>query len=184
MSSALEVAALWLEQNIRHTPDVVAYVSFLSALCLRIDEATVKTLCPVVFDDFATVARVIVDNIGTISGSFALFLYELSNDKIPCWRPTEASPAPLVDALSNHKGRLTTIDPSDKPSVLRAACQMLHSERMERLRRMGETVCDYCDTHVMEQFMECSCACMSPPRDPVWILRNGAKERRTPLTGV
>ena len=87
----------------------------------------------------------------------------------------------LVDALILPNSPFTTIDSSQRDSVLYVACHKLHNVETERLRAIGETVCDNCHTHVMEQFMECSCACMSPPQDPIWIFKDGQKVRRTPL---
>ena len=82
----------------------------------------------------------------------------------------------LVDALLTN---YTTEIVSQHDSVLTEACTLAHEARMKELRSQGETVCEECNTHVMEQFMECSCACLAVPKDPIWIFDGVRKVRRT-----
>ena len=82
----------------------------------------------------------------------------------------------LVDALLTG---YTTEIVSQRNSVLTEACMLTHQARMNELRSQGETVCEECNTHVMEQFMECSCACLAVPKDPIWIFDGARKVRRT-----
>lgn len=86
----------------------------------------------------------------------------------------------LIDALLTTS--FTTNNPSQRDAVLTEACLLAHAAHLQELRSRGETVCEECNTHVMEQFMECSCACLAIPKDPIWIHDGAFKIRRTPDT--
>ena len=63
----------------------------------------------------------------------------------------------------------------DRSKLLRDACLKVNRNRNRKLRAAGETVCDECEAWVMDQFMECACVCLNPPRESKWVICDGVK---------